>query len=230
MDYKRWQLIDKTEIPLIIWGASDQCRVNFFILKQLGYKFAALIDDTVNKISPIEDVPIIYGKENLNLFLMKQNTSNYGFVLAIGNPYGHIRIKLNFYLKSLGLTPISFADPSSLICESVSYGEGVQIMPASIIHNNVNIGNQCIINTKSLIEHDCILRDGVEVGPGAVLCGRVIVGENSWIGANATINPRIKIGKNSIVGSGAVVTKDTPDNVILAGVPARVIGENNKYE
>jgi len=230
MEYKRWQSINKTEIPLLIWGASDQCRINFFILKQLGYKVVALIDDTINKVSPIEDIPIIYNKEGLNFFLKKQNTNNYGFVLAIGNPYGHIRRKLNCYLKNLGLIPISFADPTALICESASFGEGVQIIPASVIHNNVIIGNQCIINTRSLIEHDCVLNDGVEVGPGAVLCGRVIVGENAWVGANATINPRIKIGKNSIVGSGAVVVEDTPDNVILAGVPARVIGENNKYE
>lgn len=44
-----------------------------------------------------------------------------------------------------------------------------------------------------------------------------------WIGAHATILPGVTIGENSIVAAGAVVTKDVPANVIVAGVPARVM-------
>ncbi|MCV5245276.1 N-acetyltransferase, partial [Escherichia coli] len=43
------------------------------------------------------------------------------------------------------------------------------------------------------------------------------------IGANATILPGIIIGENSIIGAGSVVTKDIPDNVIVAGNPAKII-------
>ena len=103
-------------------------------------------------------------------------------------------------------------------------------MPAAIVHNDVKIGDQCIINTRALVEHDCVLKDGVEIGPGAVLCGRVHVGKNSWIGANATINPRVIIGDNSIIGAGAVVVTDIPSNVVAVGVPAKVIRENLKHE
>ena len=44
-----------------------------------------------------------------------------------------------------------------------------------------------------------------------------------WIGAHATILPGVTIGENSIVAAGAVVTKDVPANVIVVGVPARVM-------
>ena len=44
-----------------------------------------------------------------------------------------------------------------------------------------------------------------------------------WVGSHATILPGVTIGENSIVAAGAVVTKDVPDNVIVAGVPARII-------
>ncbi|TSB47766.1 sugar O-acetyltransferase [Alkalicoccobacillus porphyridii] len=47
----------------------------------------------------------------------------------------------------------------------------------------------------------------------------------AWIGINATIMPGVTIGRNSIVSAGAVVTKDVEDNVIVAGVPAKVIKE-----
>mgnify|MGYP000559161637 FL=1 len=45
-----------------------------------------------------------------------------------------------------------------------------------------------------------------------------------WIGANATILPGVTIGDHAIVAAGAVVTKDVPANVIVGGVPAKVIG------
>jgi UDP-perosamine 4-acetyltransferase len=103
-------------------------------------------------------------------------------------------------------------------------------MPAAILHSDVEIGDQCIINTRALVEHDCVLEDGVEIGPGAVLCGRVHIGKNSWIGANATIKQRLIIGENSIIGAGSVVVTDIPSNVVAVGVPAKVISENQKHE
>lgn len=51
----------------------------------------------------------------------------------------------------------------------------------------------------------------------------VILGNDVWIGASATILPGVTIGENSIVAAGAVVTKDVPANMIVAGVPAKVI-------
>ena len=45
------------------------------------------------------------------------------------------------------------------------------------------------------------------------------------IGSNATILGNVTIGQNAVVGAGAVVNKDVPDYAIVAGVPARVIGD-----
>ncbi|HEX5834329.1 MAG TPA: DapH/DapD/GlmU-related protein [Pyrinomonadaceae bacterium] len=45
------------------------------------------------------------------------------------------------------------------------------------------------------------------------------------MGSNATIIAGVTIGENALVGAGAVVTNDVPDFAIVAGVPARVIGD-----
>lgn len=50
----------------------------------------------------------------------------------------------------------------------------------------------------------------------------IAIGENCWIGAKATILDGSIIGNNSIVAAGAVVTGKFPDNVLIAGVPAKV--------
>lgn len=180
--------------------------------------------------SPFKEVPIFLGESGLKTFLKSYEPQKFGFVIAIGNPLGFLRSKLHDVMKKNGLTAISFADPTALICKSASFGDGLQVMPCAIVHNDVKIGTQCIINTKAIVEHDCVLDNGVEIGPGAVLCGRVHVGKNSWIGANATIRPRIEIGENTIIGAGSVVVSNIPSNVVAVGVPAKVKRKNLLHE
>lgn len=53
--------------------------------------------------------------------------------------------------------------------------------------------------------------------------GGVEIGNNCWIGAKVTILDGTKIGNNCIIAAGAVVRGEFPDNVMIAGVPARII-------
>lgn len=67
--------------------------------------------------------------------------------------------------------------------------------------------------------------------PGVLLdaqgseCAAVRIGDDAWIGAKAVILPGVTVGAGAIVGAGAVVTHDVAPGVIVAGVPARVIGQ-----
>ncbi|HYB22230.1 MAG TPA: acyltransferase [Solirubrobacteraceae bacterium] len=89
----------------------------------------------------------------------------------------------------------------------------------------VSIGRECIIADRvMLIDFD----HGVtEIERPIRLQGiykrDVRVGHNVWMGYGACVLRGVSIGENSIVGTSAVVTKDSPANSVLAGVPARVI-------
>jgi acetyltransferase-like isoleucine patch superfamily enzyme len=50
------------------------------------------------------------------------------------------------------------------------------------------------------------------------------------IGSNATILPNLTVGEGAIVGAGAVVTRDVPDFAVVAGVPAKIIGDARASE
>lgn len=51
----------------------------------------------------------------------------------------------------------------------------------------------------------------------------ITIGNNVWVGGNATLCPGVTIGNNVVIGAGSVVTKSFPDNVFIAGNPARII-------
>ena len=59
--------------------------------------------------------------------------------------------------------------------------------------------------------------------------GKIHVGERSFIGCNVTIMPGVKIGKRCVIGAGSVVTKDVPDETVVAGVPAKPLMTTQEY-
>ncbi|MFD1094253.1 acyltransferase [Salegentibacter chungangensis] len=61
--------------------------------------------------------------------------------------------------------------------------------------------------------------------PAFDVFGKIKVGDNVYIGNNALIMPGVKIGDNVIIGAGAIVTKSVESNKVIAGNPAKVIGE-----
>lgn len=218
-----WQSIEPSTRRLVMWGAADQARVDKLILDQLGVQVIALVDDTQGLASPFPGVPILQGWEGFSRWAAGQNLADVGCTVAIGNPYGHIRVALQERLREAGLAAISFADATALVSATAVFGEGLQVMPGAIVHHEARLGRACIVNTRALVEHDCVLEDGVEIGPGAVLCGRVHIGAHTWVGAGATVRQRVRIGRHAIVGAGAVVVCDIPDGVVALGVPARPI-------
>lgn len=59
--------------------------------------------------------------------------------------------------------------------------------------------------------------------------GKIRVGEHSFIGCNSTIMPGVTIGKRCVIAAGSVVTKDVPDEMVVAGVPAKVVMTTMEY-
>ena len=82
------------------------------------------------------------------------------------------------------------------------------------------------INRSASIGHDTVAEYYVTFGPGCLLCGSCHIGAGSFIGGGATLVPKVRICRNAIVGAGAVVTKDVPDNAVVAGNPARLIKDS----
>lgn len=116
--------------------------------------------------------------------------------------------------------------PSVIFSPYASCGTGNMFLHAVIVQAQTRIGDHCILNTRSQVDHDCRIGSFVHLAPGVVLCGTVSVGEGTFIGAGAVVIPGKKIGAWATIGAGAVVIQDIPDYAVAVGNPARIIKFN----
>jgi len=82
-----------------------------------------------------------------------------------------------------------------------------------------------IINPKSVIGNNCTISQFVTIG--AMEGNAACIGDNVYISPSVCVVENVNIGSHSVIGAGAVVVKDIPEAKTVAGVPARVISDNN---
>lgn len=87
-------------------------------------------------------------------------------------------------------------------------------------------GLAVIVHARSRIGKNCIIGSCVTIGGKSGWYEVPVIGDNVDIATGAKILGPIRVGNNVIIGANAVVTKDVPDNCIVAGIPAKIIKRN----
>jgi acetyltransferase EpsM len=142
-------------------------------------------------------------------------------IVAVGDNY--VRSKLTATLRELGLTIPQAISPRVMIESPRHIGDGVILEQGAAIHAESEVGEGTFMGTASMAAHHCIIGKYTTMSGGVSLGGRVTIGDYTLMGVGASVRPHVTIGSNVIVGVGAAVTKDIPDNVVVAGVPAKIL-------
>lgn len=119
--------------------------------------------------------------------------------------HGELRQKLYKFVKAIGYTLPVIMDPTSIVSDIAVIGEGTFIGKGAVVNAEARIGKMAIINTMSLVEHECVVGDFSHIAVAAVLCGQVEVGDAAFIGANSTVIQCRKIESGRIVPAGVTV-------------------------
>ena len=120
-----------------------------------------------------------------------------------------------------GLTLINALHPSANISPSATLGSNVVVCAGALICAHCQIGDSCILNTGSIVDHETMIGTASHICPGARIAGRVTIEAGAFIGIGATIIQSLHIGSEAIVGAGAVVVNNVPPLTTVVGTPAR---------
>jgi sugar O-acyltransferase (sialic acid O-acetyltransferase NeuD family) len=215
--------LNKIPPRVLLWGGTGQAKAVRPIIEHYGSRVVAVFDDTPDLPSPFADVEIYRGKAAFHEWIARQARDDLGFCVAIGNPHGRIRLNFHEMLAGEGLTPVTIAHPAAVIADDAVIGEGSQILAGAIIAAAAKLGRQCIVNCNSLVEHETILDDAVEIAPAATVLGLTRIGLNTMVGAGATVLSRLRIGNDVRIGAGALVAEDIADGEVVAGSTSRAL-------
>ncbi len=136
---------------------------------------------------------------------------------------------------------------------NISFGRGTVVKPFAVIQTQtgkISIGINCAVSSFDHIStgtHDVVIGDNVRLAPSVTLLGGsrnferrdtlivdqgssntgLVIGDDVLIGANVVVLPGCHIGQGAVVGAGSVVSTEVAPYTIVAGVPARVVGQRS---
>jgi len=204
---------------MIVLGAGGHARVVVALARALGFDVVGCTDgDPARKGGDVLGVPVL--GDDTTILDYPADT----ILLAVGiGSNGPPRVRRAVYeeFSARGYAFPTLIHPTALVDASARIGTGTQVMAGSIVQPLGRIGCNGIVNTRAVVEHDCVVGDHVHLATGCILAGGVQVGDLCHVGAGAVLRNAVRLASGVTVGAGAAVVADVAAGQTVAGVPAR---------
>ncbi|MCX2683210.1 acetyltransferase [Campylobacter sp. MIT 21-1685] len=197
--------MERTE-KIYIYGAGGHGFVCADVAYALGYKECIFLDDIKGPV-------------------FQQNLPKYDIFIGIGSN----KIRKQIYEKVLqyDFKTVNLIHPSAIISPSavIEIDSGILIMPYVVVNAKAHIQKGVILNTSSVIEHECVVGEFTHVSVGAKCGGNVTIGKLCFLGINCAVLPNLSVADESILGGGALLSKNIQEKGVFVGIPAKKLKE-----
>jgi sugar O-acyltransferase (sialic acid O-acetyltransferase NeuD family) len=216
------ELAPAAPVRVVVIGCAGHARVVLEILESdKNFQVVGLLDTFKPITTSVQGYQVIGSDDDLPA-LFAANICD-GVFVAVGDNW--VRSQIVKRIKEL--VPhaqfVTAIHRSAQISPNVSIGSGTVIMAGVVVNTGCKIGEFCILNTSSSLDHDSTMKDFSSLAPRAVTGGTVEIGAFTAIAIGAVVSHAIKIGEHTVIGASATVLKEIPDLVVAYGTPARII-------
>ena len=194
---------------LVIVGCGGHARSIADVALNNGYKTLVFVDEEAREdekffgFNVVSDFSILRNEKNI-LFGIGDNVRRENYYARFSNVFSLI-------------SKDAYIGIDSIIENGVFVGHNAHVGPMT------KIGENTIINTHAIVEHECTIGSHSHVSVNSVVAGRCNIGSLVFIGAGAIIKDGVNICSNVTVGAGAVVVKDICESGVYVGSPVKKI-------
>ena len=165
---------------------------------------SAIVCENIEKIDPyFKKFKIVYEKN------LKASYKNFYALVGVGQIKSNlIRKKILRKIKKKKFKMQCVISLKSYVSKNSKIFDGTIVMDNVHIGPSCEIGNNCIINTGAIIEHDVTIGNNCHIAPGCIINGGVIISNDCFIGSGTIIKEGIRIKKGSIIPMGSKLIKN----------------------
>lgn len=207
---------------LFVVGGGGHAKVVIEVARSAGWDVVAVFDP--GAADNVLGVPVRGDDKDIAAFV--KDTGVRMAAVAIGN--NHLRRRLAVAVRDLGCETPAIVHRQAWVSPSSRIARGVVVMAGAVINASSRVGEDAIINTMAIVEHDCELGIAVHAAPRSVMGGTCRIGDGALFGIGATARPGVLVGKDAIVGAGCVVVSDIAVGTTLVGNPGKPLASTGK--
>ena len=195
-----------SKATILLVGAGGHARACIDVLEQEGrFVVGGLVGMPHEVGSRILGYSVLGTDVDLSTLL-----GGYAYALiAIGQiKTPEVRMRLFHPLQQNACSLPAIVSPRAYVSPHATLGAGTIVMHGAVVNAGATVGCNCIINSKSLVEHDAVIADHCHIATAAVINSGVHIGAGTFIGSNSCVRQSINIGEQCLIGMGQRVLTD----------------------
>jgi sugar O-acyltransferase (sialic acid O-acetyltransferase NeuD family) len=163
-------------------------------------------------VVPFEDIESIYSPSECKMFLS-----------ISPRKMNKLRAEKYYQAKEKGYQLVSYISSRATTWPGLIVGDNCHIQTNSVIEPFAEVGNDVFLGVGTLVSHNSVVKDHCFVAHHAVVLGSVTVEPYCFIGANVTIRDNVTIARECVIGAGALILEDTQEKGVYKGNPPELL-------